>query len=90
MLLELINQPGQERAQRFSGQETKAVNRSNPGSTARYRGAKGGTRAGHHPSGPMFQVQQVNVGSPRPFAGYTNSDFDRNPQNEWRPGRANT
>jgi cobalt-zinc-cadmium efflux system outer membrane protein len=24
---------------------------------------------------PMFQVQQVNVGSPRPFAGYTNSDF---------------
>jgi len=25
--------------------------------------------------GPMFQVQQVNVGSPRPFAGYTNSNF---------------
>jgi outer membrane protein, heavy metal efflux system len=24
---------------------------------------------------PQFQVQQVNVGSPRPFAGYTNSDF---------------
>jgi outer membrane protein, heavy metal efflux system len=24
---------------------------------------------------PMFQVQQVNVGSPRPFAGYTNSEF---------------
>jgi outer membrane protein TolC len=23
----------------------------------------------------MFQLQQVNVGSPRPFAGYTNSDF---------------
>jgi outer membrane protein, heavy metal efflux system len=23
----------------------------------------------------MFQVQQVNVGSPRPFAGYTNSEF---------------
>lgn len=24
---------------------------------------------------PQFFVQQVNVGSPRPFAGYTNSDF---------------
>jgi cobalt-zinc-cadmium efflux system outer membrane protein len=24
---------------------------------------------------PQFVVQQVNVGSPRPFAGYTNSDF---------------
>jgi cobalt-zinc-cadmium efflux system outer membrane protein len=24
---------------------------------------------------PEFQLQQVNVGSPRPFAGYTNSDF---------------
>jgi outer membrane protein TolC len=24
---------------------------------------------------PQFTVQQVNVGSPRPFAGYTNSDF---------------
>jgi outer membrane protein TolC len=24
---------------------------------------------------PMFQLQQVNVGSPRPFAGYTNSNF---------------
>jgi outer membrane protein TolC len=24
---------------------------------------------------PAFQLQQVNVGSPRPFAGYTNSDF---------------
>lgn len=24
---------------------------------------------------PQFQVQQLNVGSPRPFAGYTNSDF---------------
>jgi len=24
---------------------------------------------------PVFQLQQVNVGSPRPFAGYTNSDF---------------
>ena len=24
---------------------------------------------------PQFQVQQVNVGSPRPFAGYTNSRF---------------
>jgi outer membrane protein TolC len=24
---------------------------------------------------PMFQLQQVNVGSPRPFAGYTNSEF---------------
>ncbi len=24
---------------------------------------------------PMFQIQQVNVGSPRPFAGYTNSEF---------------
>jgi outer membrane protein TolC len=24
---------------------------------------------------PEFNVQQVNVGSPRPFAGYTNSDF---------------
>jgi outer membrane protein, heavy metal efflux system len=24
---------------------------------------------------PQFIVQQVNVGSPRPFAGYTNSDF---------------
>ena len=24
---------------------------------------------------PTFQVQQVNVGSPRPFAGYTNSEF---------------
>ena len=24
---------------------------------------------------PQFEVQQVNVGSPRPFAGYTNSDF---------------
>src|SRR5580704_5476278 len=24
---------------------------------------------------PQFQVQQVNVGSPRPFAGYTNSHF---------------
>jgi outer membrane protein TolC len=24
---------------------------------------------------PQFDVQQVNVGSPRPFAGYTNSDF---------------
>jgi outer membrane protein TolC len=24
---------------------------------------------------PQFQVQQVNVGSPRPFAGYTTSDF---------------
>jgi len=24
---------------------------------------------------PEFQIQQVNVGSPRPFAGYTNSDF---------------
>ena len=24
---------------------------------------------------PQFLVQQVNVGSPRPFAGYTNSDF---------------
>src|SRR6185503_5389244 len=24
---------------------------------------------------PTFQLQQVNVGSPRPFAGYTNSDF---------------
>src|SRR5712671_6312678 len=24
---------------------------------------------------PQFQVQQVSVGSPRPFAGYTNSDF---------------
>jgi outer membrane protein, heavy metal efflux system len=24
---------------------------------------------------PMLQVQQVNVGSPRPFAGYTNSEF---------------
>jgi outer membrane protein, heavy metal efflux system len=23
----------------------------------------------------MFQLQQVNVGSPRPFAGYTNSEF---------------
>src|SRR6266566_1963976 len=26
-------------------------------------------------SDPQFTVQQVNVGSPRPFAGYTNSDF---------------
>ena len=24
---------------------------------------------------PQINVQQVNVGSPRPFAGYTNSDF---------------
>lgn len=24
---------------------------------------------------PQFQVQQLSVGSPRPFAGYTNSDF---------------
>src|SRR5271155_3314416 len=24
---------------------------------------------------PQLQLQQVNVGSPRPFAGYTNSDF---------------
>lgn len=24
---------------------------------------------------PQFTIQQVNVGSPRPFAGYTNSDF---------------
>jgi cobalt-zinc-cadmium efflux system outer membrane protein len=24
---------------------------------------------------PMFQLQQVNVGSPRPFAGYSNSNF---------------
>ncbi|HKE24217.1 MAG TPA: TolC family protein, partial [Bryobacteraceae bacterium] len=24
---------------------------------------------------PMFDIQQVNVGSPRPFAGYTNSEF---------------
>jgi cobalt-zinc-cadmium efflux system outer membrane protein len=24
---------------------------------------------------PQFSAQQVNVGSPRPFAGYTNSDF---------------
>src|ERR1700689_2778052 len=24
---------------------------------------------------PQFTVQQVNAGSPRPFAGYTNSDF---------------
>jgi cobalt-zinc-cadmium efflux system outer membrane protein len=24
---------------------------------------------------PQFSLQQVNVGSPRPFAGYTNSDF---------------
>jgi cobalt-zinc-cadmium efflux system outer membrane protein len=24
---------------------------------------------------PQFQLQQVNVGSPRPFAGYANSDF---------------
>jgi outer membrane protein TolC len=24
---------------------------------------------------PTFQLQQVNVGNPRPFAGYTNSDF---------------
>lgn len=24
---------------------------------------------------PQFNAQQVNVGSPRPFAGYTNSDF---------------
>jgi outer membrane protein TolC len=24
---------------------------------------------------PQFQLQQVNVGSPRPFAGYTTSDF---------------
>src|SRR4029077_13581602 len=24
---------------------------------------------------PQFTAQQVNVGSPRPFAGYTNSDF---------------
>jgi outer membrane protein, heavy metal efflux system len=24
---------------------------------------------------PQFDLQQVNVGSPRPFAGYTNSDF---------------
>src|ERR1035438_346175 len=24
---------------------------------------------------PKFNLQQVNVGSPRPFAGYTNSDF---------------
>src|ERR1700693_1840307 len=24
---------------------------------------------------PQFVLQQVNVGSPRPFAGYTNSDF---------------
>jgi outer membrane protein TolC len=24
---------------------------------------------------PQFTVQQLNVGSPRPFAGYTNSDF---------------
>ncbi|HXM95229.1 MAG TPA: TolC family protein [Candidatus Dormibacteraeota bacterium] len=24
---------------------------------------------------PQFNVQQVNVGNPRPFAGYTNSDF---------------
>jgi outer membrane protein TolC len=24
---------------------------------------------------PQFNVQQVNVGSPRPFAGYTNNDF---------------
>src|SRR5205807_272686 len=24
---------------------------------------------------PEFTMQQVNVGSPRPFAGYTNSDF---------------
>jgi outer membrane protein, heavy metal efflux system len=27
------------------------------------------------PPDPQFQLQQVNVGSPRPFAGYTNSDF---------------
>jgi outer membrane protein, heavy metal efflux system len=26
-------------------------------------------------SDPQFNLQQVNVGSPRPFAGYTNSDF---------------
>jgi outer membrane protein, heavy metal efflux system len=25
---------------------------------------------------PQFNLQQVSVGSPRPFAGYTNSDFD--------------
>src|SRR5450759_507906 len=24
---------------------------------------------------PQFVLQQMNVGSPRPFAGYTNSDF---------------
>ena len=24
---------------------------------------------------PQFQIQQLNVGSPRPFAGYTNSNF---------------
>jgi outer membrane protein, heavy metal efflux system len=27
------------------------------------------------PPDPQFTAQQVNVGSPRPFAGYTNSDF---------------
>lgn len=27
------------------------------------------------PPDPQFMVQQVNVGSPRPFAGFTNSDF---------------
>ena len=34
---------------------------------------------------PMFQVQQVNVGSPRPFAGYTNSEFRL--RRSWEPRR---
>lgn len=46
------------------------------------RGAQQGTQAAREVPAqvsalpdPMFQLQQVNVGSPRPFAGYTNSSF---------------
>lgn len=51
---------------------------NDPTIQAAYRAAKAATFAAPQVSAlpdPQFTLQQFSVGSPRPFAGYTNSDF---------------
>jgi cobalt-zinc-cadmium efflux system outer membrane protein len=52
--------------------------RNNPGiqaSVHEYRAASNGAKGAGALPDTQLMLQQLNVGSPRPFAGYTNSDF---------------
>jgi cobalt-zinc-cadmium efflux system outer membrane protein len=86
-----IGEQGQEQSAQASGQmghETgiptplavliEEANRNDPAIRAAEQAAKAATFVAPQMSAlpdPQFTLQQFSVGSPRPFAGYTNSDF---------------